>query len=124
MTILIQKPPFTFNSKLLKLCREISPFLPLFVSVTVKILSTGSRGEVFSSLSVTVSHKVEPGKSQGRNMEKKIEQRPWRQPIFWFAPHYLLSLVSYTTKDHQPWDSTEYSGLVSPTSIKYPIKCP
>ena len=33
-------------------------------------------------------------------------QKPWRDAAYWFAPHGLLSLLSYRTQDHQPRDGT------------------
>lgn len=40
--------------------------------------------------------------SQGKNSNREpgAYERPWRGAAYWFAPHGLLSLLSYGTQDH------------------------
>jgi hypothetical protein len=45
----------------------------------------------------------------------ELMQRPWRGAAYWFAPHGLLSLLSYTAQDDQPRDDTDHSELDSLT---------
>jgi hypothetical protein len=44
-------------------------------------------------------------------------QRPWRDAADWFAPHGLLSLLSYRTQDHQPRVACTHNELGSSTLI-------
>ena len=53
-------------------------------------------------------------KDRARAWRQKLMQRPWRGAAYWFAPHGLLSLLSYRTQDHQPRDGTTYNGLGPP----------
>jgi hypothetical protein len=53
--------------------------------------------------------------SQGRNSHKagtwrqELMQRPWRDVVYWFTPHGLLSLLSYSPYGHKPRDGTTYT---------------
>ena len=55
--------------------------------------------------------------SQDRNSNKagtwrqELMERPWRNAAYWLAPHGLLSLLSYSTQDHQPRSGTAHSAL-------------
>ena len=44
-------------------------------------------------------------------------QRLWRGAAYWLAPHGLLGLLSYRTRDHQPRDGTAHHGLGPPPLI-------
>jgi hypothetical protein len=37
--------------------------------------------------------------------------RPWRHVAYWLSQHRLLSLLLYTTQNHQPRDNTTLHGL-------------
>jgi hypothetical protein len=39
---------------------------------------------------------------KGSQTEQDSWQRPWRDAVYWLAPLGLLSLISYSTQDHQP----------------------
>jgi hypothetical protein len=61
--------------------------------------------------------------SQDRNSSRagtwrqELMQRLWRVTAYWLAPHGLLSLLSYRTKDHQPRDGTTHNELDPPPLI-------
>jgi hypothetical protein len=38
-------------------------------------------------------------------------QRPRRATAYWLAPHGMLSLLSYRTRDYQLRDGTTHNGL-------------
>lgn len=40
--------------------------------------------------------------NQGRNSSRELKQRLQRNAAYWFAPHSLLSLLSYTVLDQLP----------------------
>lgn len=42
---------------------------------------------------------------------QELKQRPWTNDAYWLAPHILLNLLSYTTKNHLP--------SVSPASVSW-----
>ena len=47
----------------------------------------------------------------------EVGVRGWGDAVYWLASHGLLSLLSYRTQDHQPWDGTVPRELGPPTSI-------
>ena len=62
------------------------------------------------------SRKVRVG-AQGRNLEVRTEAEAVERCSSLACFHGLLSLLSYTTQDHQPWDGTVPGELGPPTSI-------
>jgi hypothetical protein len=67
--------------------------------------------------------------SQGMNSNRpgtwreELIQRPWRGPAYWFAPHVLLSPLSWKTQDHQIRNGTTLSGRDPLPSITDQEKC-
>lgn len=49
--------------------------------------------------------------------EGKSWQRLWRSAVYLLAPHGLLSLLTYSTQDHQHRDDATHDWLSPPTSI-------
>jgi hypothetical protein len=45
-------------------------------------------------------------------------QRPWRKSAFWLVSHGLLSLLSYTAKDHLPRGDTTPAQHPHPSVVK------
>lgn len=49
-------------------------------------------------------------KERTGTQRQKLKPRPWRSAAYWFAPHGLLSLPSYTTWTTQRWHSHQWGG--------------
>jgi hypothetical protein len=45
---------------------------------------------------------------------QELMQMPWRGAVYCLALHGLISLLSYSTEDHQPRDGTTHNGLTPP----------
>jgi hypothetical protein len=56
---------------------------------------------------------VLPGNRQSVKVTRKqgLKQKPWRNACYWFTPHGLLSLPSYTTQDINQWSRKCTTGL-------------
>ena len=63
---------------------------------------------------ITVHHQRKSGQGlkEGRNLEAGADAEAMEGAADWLAPHGLLSLLSYRTRD-----STTHNGLSSPPSI-------
>ena len=53
---------------------------------------------------------------RARTWSHEQRQKPWRDAVYWLAPHSLLSLLSCRTQDHLPRGGPTHSELGSPTS--------
>jgi hypothetical protein len=53
---------------------------------------------------------------QGGKLESGADAKAMEGAVYWFAPHGLLSLLSYRVQDHQPRDGTTHSGMSTPSS--------
>lgn len=75
--------------------------------------------ERMSSLCQQLASSKEVGQEfkQGRNLEVRAATEVMGNAIYWLGPYGLFSLLSYSTQDDQPRDSTTSNGLVPPPSI-------
>jgi hypothetical protein len=55
-----------------------------------------------------------PTEDRTGTWRQELKQKSWRDVPYWLAPHGLLSLLSYSTQDHQPRYSTTHMDWVLP----------
>jgi hypothetical protein len=58
---------------------------------------------------------IEGSQDRNSNWEgtwrQELMQTPWRDAVYWLAPHDLLSLLSYSTQDHPSRGNTTPNGV-------------
>jgi hypothetical protein len=64
-----------------------------------------------SHITAIIEGRQDRNSNRAETWRQELMQKPWCGAAYWLAHHWLLSLLSYKTQDHQPRDSTIHKGM-------------